>query len=141
MTTYCSSYESAAAAEEAVERLLAGGIDRQNVRILMGAPNHGDDPTGGFAGEAAGPRGTFSGQTDDPAMGTFEGDPTAQPRGTFATIDRETVTTFGGRARHTRGIDHRRLKALLVEAGLDESEAERDVQALHDGRVLVLHTR
>jgi hypothetical protein len=139
MTTHCSSYDSAAAAEEAVERLIAEGVDRDDVRILMGAPNHGDEPAGGFAGTAGVERGTFAGQTDDPAMGTFAGDPHAQPHGSFATIDRETVTTFDGRARQTHGIDHRRLKALLVEAGLEEQAARRDVEALHDGRVLVLH--
>jgi hypothetical protein len=136
MTTHCSSYPSAAAAEEAVERLLAAGIATDDVRILMGTPDHGDDPVGGFAGPAGAERGTFAGATDDAGMGTFAGDPDDQPRGSFATIDRETVATPGGRA---RVVDHRRLKALLMDAGLDEQAAERDVQALHDGRVLVVH--
>lgn len=141
MTTYCSSYESHAAAEDAVERLLAAGVDGDDVRILMGAPDHDGDPTGNFAGSATGdaPLGTFAGQTDDRGMGGFAGRPATQRRGGFATIDRETLTTFeGGRIRRVHDIGHRHLVRLLVDAGLEEDAAERDVHLLHDGRVLVL---
>jgi hypothetical protein len=141
MTTYCSSYEHHAAAEEAAERLLAAGVDGDDVRILMGAPNHDADPAGGFAGSVAAdaPLGTFAGETGDHGMGGFAGRPATQHRGGFATIDRETVTTFeNGRTRRVHDIGHRRLIALLVDAGLDEDAAERDVHALHDGRALVL---
>jgi hypothetical protein len=141
MNTYCSSYEHHAAAEDAVERLLAAGIDGDDVRILMGAPNHDADPTGGFAGSVAAdaPLGTFAGQTGDHGMGGFAGRPATQHRGGFATIDREMLTTFeGGRTRRVHGIGHRHLIRLLVDAGLDEDAAERDVQALHAGRALVL---
>jgi hypothetical protein len=141
MTMHCTSYDSAAAAEEAVGRLIGEGVDREDVRVLMGAPAHGDEPAGSFAGTAGEARGTFAGQTEDSAMGSFAGDPHQRSHGSFATIDRETVTTFEGRAREVRDISHGRLKALLVDAGLDEEEAERDVQALHDGRVLVLVDR
>jgi hypothetical protein len=141
MTTYCSAYEHHAAAEDGVERLLAAGVDGDDVRILMGAPNRDADPTGGFAGAvtADAPLGTFAGQTADHDVGGFAGRPAIQRRGSFATIDRETLTTFaGGRTREVHDIGHRRLIGLLVDAGLDEDAAERDVQALHDGRVLVL---
>lgn len=33
---------------------------------------------------------------------------------------------------------HRRIKQLLTDAGLDDGTAERDVDALHEGRILVL---
>jgi hypothetical protein len=33
---------------------------------------------------------------------------------------------------------HRRIKQLLMDAGLDNGTAERDVDALHQGRILVL---
>ena len=33
---------------------------------------------------------------------------------------------------------HRRIKQLLTDAGLDHATAERDVDALHQGRILVL---
>src|SRR5215218_7839273 len=141
MTTYCSSYEHPAAAEAAVARLLAGGVEGDDVRILMGAPHHDGDPTGGYAGSvtAEAPLGTFAGQTADHGMGGFAGRPATERRGGFATIDRETLTTLeGGHARQVQDIDHRRLIGLLVEAGLDEDAARRDVHALHDGRVLVL---
>jgi hypothetical protein len=141
MTTYCSSYQHQAAAEDAVERLLAAGVDGDDVRILMGAPNHDGDPTGGFAGVVTedAPLGTFAGRTGDHGMGGFGGRPATQRRGSFATLDRDTLTTFeGGRNRELRDVSHRHLIRLLVDAGLDEDIAERDVQALHDGRVLVL---
>ena len=141
MTTYCSSYEHHAAAEAAVERLLAAGVDDDDVRILMGAPDHDGDPTGGFAGSvpADAPLGTFAGLTTDRGMGGFAGRPATQHHGGFATIDRETVTTFeGGRIRRVHHIGHRQLIRLLVDAGLDEEAAGRDVHALHDGRTLVL---
>jgi hypothetical protein len=73
------------------------------------------------------------------AWAAFAGRPTTQHRGGFATIDRETITTFeGGRVRRVHAIGHRHLIGLLVDAGLDEDAAERDVDALHDGRALVL---
>lgn len=39
---------------------------------------------------------------------------------------------------HARVAGHRKIKRLLTDAGLDEATAERDVDALHAGRVLVL---
>jgi hypothetical protein len=141
MTTYCKSYEQHAAAEDAVERLLAAGVDGNDVRILMGAPDGDDDRTGGFAGSvtASAPLGTFAGLTSERGMGGFAGRQATQHRGGFATIDRETLTTFeDGRIRRVHDIGHRRLIRLLVDAGLDEDAAERDVQALHDGHALVL---
>ena len=141
MTTYCSSYEDHAAAEEAVERLLAAGVAGDDVRILMGAPDHDGDPVGGFAGSAPGdaPLGTFAGRTGDRGMGGFAGPPASPHRGSFATIDRETLTTFdGGHIRRVHDIGHRRLIGALVDAGLDEDAAERDVHAVHNGRTLVL---
>jgi hypothetical protein len=141
MTTYCSSYEDHAAAEEAVVRLLTAGVDGDDVRILMGAPDHDGDPTGSFAGSVAtdAALGTFAGKTGDHAMGGFAGHPATAHRGGFATIDRDTLTTFeGGHTRQVHQLGHRRLIELLVDAGLGEDAAERDVEALHDGRALVL---
>lgn len=138
MTTYCSSYEHPAAADAAVDRLLAAGVDGDDIRVLMGAPDHDGDPVGSFAGAVAAeaPLGTFSGQTGDHDMGGFAGRPATLHRGSFATIDRETITT--GRHRRVQGIGHGALVGLLVDAGLDEEAAQRDVRALHDGRALVL---
>jgi hypothetical protein len=141
MTTYCSSYDDHAAARDAAERLLAAGVDGDDIRILMGAPDHDDDPTGGFAGSIPddAPLGTFAGQTGEQDMGGFAGRPATAHRGGFATIDRETLTTFDdGHTRRTEAIGHRQLVRLLVDAGLDQDTAERDVHALHSGRALVL---
>jgi hypothetical protein len=141
MTTYCSSYEHHAEAEETVARLLASGVDGDDVRVLMGAPDRDGDPAGGFAGSvaAAAPVGTFAGHAADRGIGGFAGDPATQRRGSFATIDRDTLTTFeDGRTRRVQGIGHRHLVSLLVDAGLDEEKAKRDVDSLHDGRALVL---
>jgi hypothetical protein len=35
-------------------------------------------------------------------------------------------------------VSHRRLIALLVEAGVDREVAEEDVEALHEGKLLVV---
>jgi hypothetical protein len=141
MTTYCSSYEHHAAADEAVDRLLTSGVDGDDIRILMGAPDHDGDPVGSFAGAVAAgaPLGTFAGHAGDHDMGGFAGRPASTHRGSFATIDRETITTVGdGRMRRVEGIGHRALVGVLVDAGLDEDAAKRDVDALHAGRALVL---
>jgi hypothetical protein len=141
MTTYCSSYEHHAVAEQAVDRLLAAGVDGDDIRILTGAPDHDGDPAGSFAGATAAgaPLGTFAGDAADHDMGGFAGRPASPHRGSFATIDRETITTVGdGRTRRVEGIGHRDLIGLLVDAGLDEEAAKRDVEALHAGRALVL---
>jgi hypothetical protein len=37
---------------------------------------------------------------------------------------------------HVEG--HRHVRRLLMEAGLDAAATERDIAALHEGRVLVL---
>jgi hypothetical protein len=141
MTTYCSSYDHPTAAESAAERLLAAGVDGDDIRILTGAPDHDSDPTGNFAGSvtADAPLGTFAGHTRDHAMGGFAGPPATSHRGSFATIDRETLITFaGGHTRQVHDLGHRHLIEILVSSGLDEDAAERDVQALHEGRALLL---
>jgi hypothetical protein len=43
-----------------------------------------------------------------------------------------------GGSERARVAGHRKLKRVLLDAGLDDVTAERDVEALHDGRVLVL---
>jgi hypothetical protein len=37
-----------------------------------------------------------------------------------------------------RIASHHNLKKMLIDAGLDEATATSDVEALHDGRILVL---
>jgi hypothetical protein len=71
-------------------------------------------------------------------MGTFAGDADAQRRGGFSDVDRETITTYADDVTRVRIASHHNLEKLLVDAGLDESTAKADVEALHNGRVLVL---
>ena len=146
MITSCLSFRGQEEAVEAVEQLLAAGVAGGDVRILMGAPAHdpASEPAGGDGGAPVAPDapvGRFAGAPvrRNQAMGAFAGDADTEPTGTFATADRETVTIpGGGRIREVRDIGHRRLRALLTEAGVDAEAAERDARALHAGRVLVL---
>jgi hypothetical protein len=46
--------------------------------------------------------------------------------------------SYPGGVEHARVAGHHKIKRLLTDAGLDEAAAERDLNALHAGRVLVL---
>ena len=102
-----------------------------------------DAPIGTFAGtttadaQTVGSYGNVA-HSGREAMGTFAGDPDKQRRGSFGDSDRDTVTTYQAGLKRTRIASHRRLKKILVDAGLDQATAAADVDALHAGRVLVL---
>jgi hypothetical protein len=143
MTALCKPYDTAAEAEQAVADLLAAGVPGANVRLLMGAAIHDarreargqfagsvapDEHVGAFAGdgpERSALRGTFAGAADG-------------AEGTFANADRDVVVTHHDGKEQTRVAGHAKLKALLMEAGLDDPTAEADVHAIHEGRVVVL---
>ena len=72
------------------------------------------------------------------ATGSFAAPGADGRRGSFADVDRDTVATYVGSEEERRTASHRRVKRLLLEAGLDERAADADVTALHEGRVLVL---
>src|SRR3954452_14746590 len=134
MPTHCRIYCSHVDARAAVDDLLAAGHTGADIRVLMGSHHHGDDREGAFAGDG-GTAGGFAGEAGAP--GSFAG--AAGPRrGGFADIDRETVTHYQDGVPHVRIASHRNLKQMLVDAGLDPASAEKDVAALHAGRVLVL---
>src|SRR3954449_3001425 len=137
MPTLCRTYPTDGDAHAAVDRLLAAGLPGGDVRVLMGTPSadHRDEPVGAFAG-ATGQAGSFAGSAPS-TMGTFAGDPD-QRRGSFGDIDRETVTTYHAGVPQVRIASHRNLKQLLVDAGLEATAAEADVESLHQGRVLLL---
>jgi hypothetical protein len=111
------AYTSHDEASQAVEALLASGVPGDGIRVLMGEP----------ARDA---------RAED--MGAFAGDGAAQRGGSFADADREIETSYPGGIAHQRVAGHRRVKQLLLDAGLDEATAARDVEALHVGRILVL---
>lgn len=136
MPTLCQIHPTDADADAAIAELLATGIAA--IRVLTGSA-HVDAPAGSFAGAAAGPAGSFADTTPE-ATGSFAGSAPAG-MGSFGDIDREMVTTYQDGVPRVRIASHRDLKQMLVDAGLDASAAEKDVAALHDGKVLVLYRR
>jgi hypothetical protein len=131
-------------ARRAVDALLNSGVPTAGLRVLMGEPERDArrEVEGEFAGAAApdAPVGSFAGSTDRTAGGgTFAGDASIQRGGSFADVDRDLVTSYDeAGVAHMRVAGHRDLRGLLEGAGLDRDAAERDVAALHQGRVLVL---
>ena len=145
MATLYRAYTSTHDAENAIERLLSAGVPAIRIELIMGhaVQDARDAPIGTFAGtttadaETVGSYGNIA-HSGREAMGTFAGDPGKQRRGSFGDIDRDTVTTYQAGLKRTRIVSHRRLKKILVDAGLDQATAAADVDALHAGHVLVL---
>jgi hypothetical protein len=145
MVTLHRAYESTYDAEIAIERLLSAGVPAIRVELITGRAiqDARDAPIGTFAdtttadAETVGSFGdiTHSGRG---AMGAFAGDPGKQRRGSFGDIDRDAVTTYESGVKRTRIASHHRLKKLLVDSGLDQATATANVDALHEGLVLVL---
>jgi hypothetical protein len=131
----CSAYTSHEEAARAVQELVAAGAD---VRVLMGQPEHDAraEEMGAFAGAVSSPPGGFAGMRE--GAGAFAGDGDQQRGGSFADVDRDVVTTYPDGVPQMRVAGHRRIKRYLMDAGLDEATAEKDVRALHMGRILVL---
>jgi hypothetical protein len=142
VTALCRSYASHAEARDAVNAVLGAGIPGEGVRVLTGQPQRDtrEEAVGEFAGPTApdAPVGGFAGgsRPRGEGRGHFAGG--EQRGGSFADADREEVTSYPGGVEHMRVAGHRKIKKLLTDAGLDEATAERDVNALHAGRVLVL---
>jgi hypothetical protein len=144
MSVVCRSYTDEGEARRAVDALLAAGIPGEGIRVLMGEPARdaraapegefaGTTTPGDVVGDFAGP-----GHRRDVGAGAFAGMAEAQRGGSFADADRETVASYPGGVERQRVAGHRDLRRLLIEAGLDEAAADRDVAALHEGRILVL---
>jgi hypothetical protein len=144
MSVVCRSYTSEQEARGAVEALLAAGVPGSGIRVVMGEPERDarEEPMGSFAGTAehGGAREDFAGREHaaGAGRGTFAGDADEQRRGSFADIDSETVTEYPEGVERRRIVGHREVRKALLEAGLDEAAADRDVEALHEGRVLVV---
>jgi hypothetical protein len=143
MPTLCRAFPTVDEARSAVERLLAAGHPGEEIRLLTGTPARDvrDAPVGSFAGAAGAAEtvGTFAGgeRSRRAARGAFAGGGDMR-RGSFADLDREMVEDYEGGVRHVRVAGHRDLRRMLVDAGLDEPTADADVEALHEGRVVVL---
>ena len=143
MATVCKVFDDEAAALNEVESLIARDVPGEDVRILRGAPQRDarEDPHGSFApGHGDDPMGTFAGPETTPVEGSFAPghDARAERLGSFGQVDRDTVTTFPAAMEDVSVVSHGRLVALLVGAGLDREVAEADVEALHDGKLLVV---
>jgi hypothetical protein len=141
VTALCRSYDSHAEAQRVVHTLLEAGIPGEGVQVLMGEAEHDAqlEAMGAFAGLAGpgAPVGGFAGGVDaGTETGAFAGG--VQRGGSFADADRDVVTDYPAGVRRMRVAGHRRLRHLLLDAGLDAVAAERDVHALHEGRILVL---
>jgi hypothetical protein len=142
MAALCRSYTSHAEALDAVNAVLGAGIPGEGIRVLTGEPQRDarEEQVGEFAGPTApdAPVGEFAGpsQPRGEGRGHFAGG--EQRGGSFADADREQVISYPGGVEHAHVAGHRKVKRLLTDAGLDEATAERDVEALHAGRVLVL---
>jgi hypothetical protein len=145
MNALCKPYPTTADAERAVADLIAAGVPGGDVRLLMGAEIHDArrETRGLFAGSVAPDEqvGAFSGDGPERSAlrGSFAGASDAA-EGTYANAERDVVVTHHDGEEQTRVAGHAKLKALLMEAGLDDATAEADVRAIHEGRVVVLVT-
>jgi hypothetical protein len=143
MAVICRSYTDEAEARRVVDALLAAGVPGDRVRVLMGEQERDArlEPEGEFAGRTAPDDvvGDFAGQVErSEGEGTFAGSAAEQREGSFGDVDRETVTSYPGGVQREHIAGHHQLRKLLIDAGLSEADADRDVEALHHGRVLVL---
>src|SRR4051794_30494699 len=144
MAVVCRSYTDEGEVHRVVEALLAAGVPGDKVRVLMGEPERDTraEPRGRFEGETEPTDvvGDFAGPGHERAegMGTFAGNAAAQRGGSFGDVDRETVTSYPGGVQREHIAGHQQLRKLLIDAGISEADADRDVEALHHGRVLVL---
>lgn len=143
MAALCRSYDTHDEALEAVNAVLGAGVPGEDVVVLTGERRHDahDEPVGEFGGttEPGAPIGEFAGspQPQGSSTGAFAGEG-AMRGGSFADTERDVVTSYPEGVERMRVSGHRRITRLLMDAGLDEATARRDVDSLHQGRVLVL---
>jgi hypothetical protein len=145
MPTLCRAYTTDHEAHAAVDRLLSAGVSGAEIRVLTGdaVRDSRDALVGSYTGTSTADDETVGsyagvGPSGREAMGAFAGDPEEQRRGGFSDVDRETITTYRAGVERVRIASHHNLKKMLLDAGLNEATATTDVEALHDGRILVL---
>jgi hypothetical protein len=139
----CRSYPTHGEALEAVHAVLGAGVSGEDVLVLMGEHNRDahHEQVGEFAGptEPGAPVGEYAGpaQPQGTPTGAFAGEG-AHRGGSFADAEREVLSSYPEGVERMRVVGHRRITRLLKDAGLDHATATRDVEALHQGLVLVL---
>ncbi len=144
MAALCRSYASHAEALDAVNAALGAGIPGEGVRVLTGEPQRDthEEPVGEFGGPITpdAPVGEFAGGAHPRAQekGHFAGG--EQRGGSFADTDSEEIVSYPGGVEHATYAGPHDVKKVLTDAGLDEAMAEGDMNALREGRVLVLVT-
>lgn len=144
MTVICKAYMSHDDAVRAVDTLREAGVDGRGVRVLMGEPERDarSQSTGQYAGAPSADRpvvdfaGREHAQGED--MGTYARSTATSRGGSYADADRDVITSYPNGLERVRVAEHGRLKRVLREAGLDDATADREVQALHMGRILVI---
>jgi hypothetical protein len=143
MAAVCRSYASHGVAAKAVEAVLGAGIDGSDVLVLTGegVGDVREEPVGSFAGrvEPGDPVGTFEGEQParaDP-KGTFASEPSGRV-GSFADAARQDVVSYPRGVERMHAIGTASVLRLLRGAGLDATTAQRDLDAMHSGRVLLL---
>jgi len=143
MAAVCRSYASHGEAAKAVQAVLGAGIEGQDVLVLTGegVGDVREQPVGSFAGEVdpGDPVGSFEGEQHAraEARGTFASEPSGRV-GSFADAAREEISSYPHGVERMHAVGHASVVRLLCGAGLDERTAERDLEALHSGRVLLL---
>jgi hypothetical protein len=143
MAAVCRSYASHGEAAKAVQAVLDAGIGGQDVLVLTGegVGDVRDQPLGSFAGrvDPDDPVGSFEGEQHARAesRGTFADEPSGRV-GSFADAAREGVASYPHGVERMHAIGGASVLRLLRGAGLDDATAERDLEALHSGRVLLL---
>ena len=142
MAAVCLSYPTHEEARVAVDAALAAGVPGEDVLVVSGEVlrDARDQPVGEFGGttEAGAPVGDFAGGTSPQGSSTGEFAGRSHRGGSFGDSDTDYVTTYPEGVERMMVAGHRRLTRLLVDIGLDEPTAKRDVAALHDGKVLVV---
>lgn len=154
MTILHRLYDTAVQAERAITALQAAGIPSEQLSLIMGTGVRDGqaEPTGSFAtgdghdhGAHVEPVGSFAtgdGHDHDtlaePAGSFAGGDSRTQREGSFADVDRDTITTFSAGTHRVSTGSHQQIIGQLVAAGMDRTAAESQLAAIHQGKAIVL---
>jgi hypothetical protein len=138
----CRSYASHGEAVKAVQSALDSGVDGRDVLVLTaeGVGDVREEPVGSFAGqvEPDDPVGSFDDEQHErrEGTGTFAGEPGR--KGSFADAAHAEIETYPHGVERMHAIGHSSVVRLLQGTGVDERTAERHLEELHSGHVLVI---
>lgn len=146
-------YDSYSQAQRVMEALQAAGVQSEKVSLVMsegagGAQavptgsfvtgdghDHGADPLGSFVAGASPDQGAAHPGSFADTDGVHAHD---ERVGSFASVDRDTVTSFVGGEQRATVSSHGNIVRMLLEAGLDQAAAEAQLSAIHEGKALLL---